>query len=45
MKDLILAAVQTSPVFGEVEANVEDALGLVPPDCDLAVIPELFASG
>ena len=45
MKELTLAAVQTSPVFGEVQANVDAALDLVPADCDLAVIPELFASG
>lgn len=45
MKPLTIAAVQTSPVFGEVRANVDAALGLVPPDCDLVVLPELFATG
>jgi len=45
VNELTLAAVQTSPVFGEVQANVDAALALVPAGCDLAVIPELFASG
>lgn len=45
MNELTLAAVQTSPVFGEVQRNVDTALDLVPVGCDLAVIPELFASG
>ncbi len=45
MNRLRLAAVQTSPVFGEVDRNIDDALSLVPADADLCVIPELFASG
>ncbi|MBU0742541.1 acyltransferase [bacterium] len=40
-----VAAVQTSPVFGEVERNIDAALDLVPAGQDLAVLPELFASG
>jgi predicted amidohydrolase len=39
------AVVQTDPVFGEVAANRERALALVPSGCDLAVLPELFATG
>jgi 5-aminopentanamidase len=39
------AVVQTDPVFGEVTANVAAALAQVPADCDLAVLPELFATG
>lgn len=42
---LTVAAVQTSPVFGEASRNVEAALTLVPPGCDLAVLPELCATG
>lgn len=45
MNRLTVAAVQTEPYFGRVAANVEDALALVPPGCDLAVLPELFATG
>jgi len=39
------AVVQTDPVFGQVAANLERALALVPRECDLAVLPELFATG
>jgi predicted amidohydrolase len=39
------AVVQTDPVFGEVVRNIEAALALVPAGCDLAVLPELFATG
>ena len=45
MTRLRLAAVQTSPVFGEVDSNVDTALALVPADADLVVLPELFATG
>lgn len=45
MKTLKVAAIQTSPVFGDVPGNLDDALGRIPTDCDLAVLPELFASG
>lgn len=45
MKTIQVAAVQTSPVFGDVAGNLEDALGRIPAGCDLAVLPELFASG
>lgn len=45
MSELVVAAVQTSPVFGEVRANVDTALAMVPADADIAVLPELFASG
>jgi len=40
-----VAAVQTSPIFGEVDANLESALALLPDGCDLAVLPELFSTG
>jgi predicted amidohydrolase len=42
------AAIQTHPVFGEPERNREaalDALQALPRSCDLAVLPELFATG
>ena len=45
MTGLKIAAVQTSPVFGEVAANIETALAMVPAGCDLVVLPELFATG
>lgn len=45
MTRLRLAAVQTSPEFGEVERNLAAALELVPADADLAVLPEMFATG
>ena len=45
MKTLRIAAVQTRPEFGAVDANVAAALALVPTGCDLAVLPELFATG
>jgi predicted amidohydrolase len=45
MKDLKVAAIQTSPVFGDVRANLHDAINRIPSGCDLAVLPELFATG
>ncbi len=45
MTKLRAAVVQTEPVFGDVAANVAEALELVPAGCDLAVLPELFATG
>ncbi|MDX2475349.1 MAG: nitrilase-related carbon-nitrogen hydrolase [Candidatus Krumholzibacteria bacterium] len=45
MKELQIAAIQTHPVFGEVQTNIDTALGMVPSGCDLAVIPELFNTG
>jgi predicted amidohydrolase len=42
---LKVAAVQTAPVFGNVADNLDAALALVPGDADLAVLPELFATG
>jgi len=37
---------QTSPEFGEVDRNIEDALGLIEKEqADLWVFPELFATG
>lgn len=45
MPNLTVAAVQTNPIFGEVEKNLQAAMDLIPAECDLAVLPELFASG
>lgn len=45
MKKLSVAAVQTSPEFGNTRANVHQAINGIPPECDLAVLPELFATG
>ena len=45
MTTLRAAVVQTDPEFGDVTANIERALALVPDQCDLAVLPELFATG
>jgi predicted amidohydrolase len=41
-----VAVVQTEPIFGEKERNVEDALALMhKADADLYVLPELFSTG
>jgi predicted amidohydrolase len=41
-----LAVVQTNPAFGEVEANIRDAIDLMgSAHADLYVLPELFATG
>ncbi len=45
MKQLQIAAIQTHPEFGAVQANIDTALGLIPTGCDLAVVPELFNTG
>ncbi len=45
MKRLTVAAIQTHPVFGNVEENVKSALDFIPDGCDLAVLPELFSTG
>ncbi len=45
MSTLTVAAIQTSPVFGDREGNLAAALALVPPGCDLAVLPELCTTG
>ena len=45
MSTLTVAAIQTDPAFGEVDANVAAALAAVPDGCDLAVLPELFSTG
>jgi predicted amidohydrolase len=45
MTTLSAAVVQTEPRFGDVEANREAALALVPARCDLAVLPELMTTG
>ena len=45
MNTLEVAVVQTSPGFGEIRANLHEAINGIPPGCDLAVLPELFATG
>jgi predicted amidohydrolase len=45
MLELKVAAIQTSPVFGDIQGNLERAIGFIPDDCELAVLPELFATG
>jgi len=45
MNRLRLAAVQTSPLFGETDRNVDAALALAPRDADIVVLPELFSTG
>jgi len=45
MKSLTVAVIQTHPVFGHLEENVEVALDFIPDGCDLAVLPELFNTG
>jgi len=45
MSELTVAAIQTAPVFGDLTGNLEAALALVPPGCDLAVLPELCTTG
>lgn len=45
MSRLQVAAVQNDPDFGRLERNLERALALIPRGCDLAVLPELFATG
>ena len=41
-----IAVVQTNPVFGEVNGNVDDALALMETaSADLYVLPELFSTG
>ena len=45
MTVLRAAVIQTRPRFGEVPANLERALAMVPVPCDLAVLPELCGTG
>jgi predicted amidohydrolase len=45
MSRITVAAIQTAPVFGQSEDNVETALASLPPKCDLAVLPELCNTG
>lgn len=45
MNTIQAAVIQTEPVFGAVEANLGQALGLIPADLDLAVLPELCTTG
>jgi predicted amidohydrolase len=45
MTVLRAALVQTQPRFGEVAANLDAALALIPAGCELAVLPELCGTG
>lgn len=45
MTSLRIAALQTNPVWGQVADNTTAALDLIPADCDLVVLPELFSTG
>ena len=45
MQTLKVAAIQNKPEFGNIRANLHDLIGLLPPECDLAVLPELCATG
>ena len=45
MKTLTVASLQNSPEFGNIRANLHDLIGILPPACDLAVLPELCATG
>lgn len=45
MKSLTVASVQNNPEFGNIRANLHGLMGLLPPGCDLAVLPELCATG
>ena len=45
MSTIRAAVIQTDPVFGDIERNLATALAMVPAGCDLAVLPELFATG
>ena len=39
------AAIQTAPVFGDIDGNIARALARIPHDVDLAVLPELCSTG
>lgn len=45
MPDIRVAVIQNDPVFGALQENMNAALEAIPADCDLAVLPELFATG
>ena len=45
MKTLNVASLQNSPEFGNIGANLHDLIGILPYECDLAVMPELCATG
>ncbi|MBU8871110.1 MAG: hypothetical protein KOO60_09650 [Gemmatimonadales bacterium] len=45
MLEVKAATIQTSPVFGAIQENLHTALDLIPKNCDLVVLPELFATG
>ncbi len=45
MQTLKVASIQNQPEFGNIKANLHDLIGLLPPEVDLAVLPELCATG
>ncbi len=45
MQSLRVAALQNNPEFGKIRENLHDLIGLLPPEIDLAVLPELCATG
>jgi beta-ureidopropionase len=45
MSMLHAAVIQTDPIFAEPRTNLTRALALVPPGCELAVLPELCTTG
>ena len=45
MKTLTVASLQNNPEFGNIGSNLHGIIGLLPPGCDLVVMPELCATG
>ncbi len=45
MKTLTVASIQNNPEFGNIRSNLHQLMGLLPHGCDLAVMPELCATG
>ncbi len=45
MQTLKVASIQNQPKFGNIGGNLHDLIGLLPAECDLAVLPELCATG
>jgi len=45
MSQIRIAAIQTSPRFGDITGNLQQGIDLLPEDCDLAVLPEPCTTG
>ena len=45
MQTLKVASVQNQPEFGKIGSNLHGLINLMPPQCDLVVLPELCATG